>query len=91
MTKDSLILRTSARTNIGALKTAIVKSLFENRMVYIDAIGVEANYNTIKAIIKARGEILAFGKELNIRPTMMNIKINGEEEERTAIRWVLQL
>lgn len=83
------VLKISKQTNITSLKTAILKTLKERGVVYLDAIGVNSNYIAIKAIIKTRGEVLVCGQELDIIPTLTELKIDGTDAERTAIRWIL--
>lgn len=83
------VLKISKRTNVASLKTAILKYLKEKGVVYLDAIGVNSNYIAIKAIIRTRGEIMICGKELDIIPTLKELKIEGTDAERTAVRWII--
>lgn len=89
--KEFPILKAGSQTNIASLKTAIVQKLINNGAVYVDAIGMQANYVVLKAVIKARGEMLVFGKDIGITPVLVDLRVIDTGEEKTAVRWILQI
>lgn len=93
MNKDNvMVLKVGGTTVPGSLKTAIVGHLRAGRNVYMDTIGVAANYIATKAIILAKGYLSTVGETLQFNCIFFDCFIGGEEDnQKTGIRWILNI
>ena len=76
-----------------ALKTSIVGILtdFSGSIIYLDCIGVAANYIATKAMIMAQGDLSMRGKEMKISPIFKDFEITvpNDSKIKTGVRWVI--
>lgn len=89
----NITLKVSGKTTAPtALKSAIVGHIKDGRTVYLDSIGVLANYVATKGLILARGQLLMQGTDLSMTPVFQELKIDDptDKEFKTAIRWILK-
>lgn len=82
------ILRVGSNTDINRLKGAVVECLRINNRVFLDAIGVAANYTATKAIINIRGYLKMHSADVIIAPIFTNVPVGNIE--KTAVRWILE-
>ena len=74
-----------------SLKTSIIGFLKDSvdKVVYLDCIGVAANYVATKAIIMAQGELSMSGEVLISNPIYKDFEIKDPKNSKikTGIRW----
>lgn len=87
-----ITLKVGGQTNPISLKTAICGHIKDGSIVYLDAIGVAANYVATKAVIMARGQLATMGMELNSSQIFHDLEIKDpkDKETKTAIRWIIR-
>lgn len=78
-------LRVSGKSRPNAVAGAIAALLRAQGEVEVQAIGPAAVNQAVKAIAIARGYIVPDQLDLNTQPAF--VKLNLEEEERTAVRF----
>ncbi|MGI5827778.1 MAG: stage V sporulation protein S [Patescibacteria group bacterium] len=66
----------------------IFSLLRQQDKVELQVMGKEAVYITCKAIIAARGNLLAYGADLYFYPEFVTVEIDGEK--RSALRFVVE-
>lgn len=84
-------LLVSGVTTANSLKASIVGNFKDNNTIYLDSIGVAANYVATKAIILTRAELFKTGEKLDITPIYKDFEIKDPQNAKvkTGIRWVL--
>lgn len=89
---QEIALKVGGNTNPGSLMTAIVGYLRSGRVVYLDCVGVAANYIATKAIIMVRGHLMMVGKTISPVPIFLDVVIDGtDERHKTAVRWEVRI
>lgn len=89
---ETVTLKVCKETNTGALKTVIISNLAEGKTVFIDTIGVAANYIATKATIMVRDQLTTKGQALKVEQIFTVQAIESEPEiKRTGIRWILSV
>lgn len=87
-------LKVGGKTDPANLKLTIIKYLTGGEeKVYLDTIGVAANYVATKAIILARSQLSMKGLELKAVPVYYEAEIADPMDNtiKTGIRWILTL
>lgn len=82
------ILKVSATSNPNSVAGALANVLRENGSAELQAIGAGAINQSVKAIAIARGFVAPSGIDLICIPAFTDILI--DEEERTAIRFIIE-
>ncbi|ADV67603.1 stage V sporulation protein S [Deinococcus maricopensis] len=81
-------LRVSGKSRPNAVAGAIAALLRSNGQVEVQAIGPAAVNQAVKAIAIARGYITPDQLDLSTQPSF--VKLDLEDEERTAVRFTIQ-
>lgn len=88
------VLKVGSKTNIYSLATSISGNIKSDTYVYMDVIGVEANYIALKALINARGQLMLSGYDISYVPYLHDFKIDTDaaafDSIRKGIRWVIK-
>jgi stage V sporulation protein S len=84
------LLKVSSSSNPGAAAGAIANGIRERGVAELQVIGPRAVNQAIKAIAIARGYLAASGVDLYCVPSFACIHIGDDEQEKTAIRFMLQ-
>jgi stage V sporulation protein S len=82
-TQDDNIIRVSANSNANKLAGSISYALQELGKAHLVSIGADANNQSLKAIIIARGYITPMGFDLEITPYFQDIET--EQGVKTSI------
>mgnify|MGYP001565232092 FL=1 len=82
--QQTIHLKVAVASNPSKVATAIAKNMQEGKAVETISIGAGAANQSIKAIIIARGITARWGMDLAIRPSFLDLEVDGEE--RTAIK-----
>ncbi|MEZ4636059.1 MAG: stage V sporulation protein S [Caldilineaceae bacterium] len=82
------ILRVSSNSPVTAVAGSIANALREQPVVYVQAIGMSAVYQAIKAVVIARSYLSEEGLDLIEQPAYVTIK-DRPGLERTAVRMTL--
>ena len=82
------VLKVSSRSTPNAVAGAIAGVIREQGKVEVQAVGAGASNQAIKAVAIARGFLAPAGLDLVCVPAFVNVRI--EEEERTAIRLIVE-
>ncbi len=87
------VLMVGGKTSPVALKTSIVGYFndLNDIIIYLDCIGVAANYVATRAIIMAKTELAMREKVLRCDPIYKDFEIQNPENAKikTGIRWTL--
>lgn len=92
--KEIMTLKVSNKTSVYALTTAAAGYLKSQGIVFVDCIGVAANYIATKAIIQTIAAISCMGLKVNHRPIFKDYVIDEPMDTssiKTGIRWILSL
>jgi len=87
-------LPVSKNTKATLLATASVNYLKSGNVVYLDCIGVAANYIATKAIILINSQLFIRGLKLMYTPIFQDFELKEPTDGKsikTGIRWVLTL
>ncbi|MCS4585843.1 stage V sporulation protein S [Clostridium perfringens] len=82
------VLKVSTKSNPNSVAGALATIIKERNTVEIQAVGVGAINQAVKAIAIARGFVAPSGKDIVCIPAFTDIEIDGEE--RTAIKLIIQ-
>lgn len=90
---DKIItLKVGNNTNVISLKTSLFYYIKSGLIAHVDAIGIQANYIVIKAIIALRGSLNGCGYTLINEPYYHEFQIENPIDNnpvKTGIRWVI--
>lgn len=95
--KKEQVLMVGGRTSPVSLKASILGYLNDNddknMIVYLDFIGVKANYIATRAMIMARVELAMRGKQLRCEPIYKDFEIENPQNSKvkTGVRWTLYI
>lgn len=93
--QEVLNLKVGGNTPPASLKLVIIKYLKDKGLekIYLDTVGVAANYVATKAIIMARGQLSTMGLELKAVPIYYEAEIANPIDSvvKTGIRWLLNI
>ena len=82
------VLKVSTKSNPNSVAGALAAIIKEKNIVEIQAVGVGAINQAVKAIAIARGFVAPSGRDIVCVPAFTDIEIDGEE--RTAIKLIVQ-
>lgn len=86
VTEDTTLeLRVASRTPTPELASAISHAVYDGKKLVLRAIGAGAVNQAVKGLAVAQGYVAQRGLSLVNRPGFISVKLEGEEEERTAI------
>ena len=83
------VLKVAGHTRPKAIAVALAAALKENHSMEVHAIGANAVNQAVKAIALTRDFAAPDGIDLVATPSFIKIDINGEE--RTAIKFIVEL
>ena len=86
----SQVLKVSSFSDPSAAAGAIANGIRETGSAEIQVIGPRAVNQAVKAIAIARGYVAASGIDVYCVPAFASIRIGDEEEEKTAIQFVVR-
>lgn len=89
--KNTIKLLVSGETRVSALRAKATNHLKIDDEVYLDCIGVAANYVATKAIINIQAYLSTVGLALKFTPIFHDYTINGTDDIKTGIRWILNI
>lgn len=78
-------LRVASKTPTQDLASAISHALYDGKKLRLRAIGAGAVNQAVKGMIIASGYVSQRGLTLSFRPGFLNIRLDGDTEDRTAI------
>ena len=78
-------LRVASKTPTQELASAISHALYDGKRLRLRAIGAGAVNQAVKGMIIASGYVSQRGLSLSFRPGFLNVRMEGETEDRTAI------
>lgn len=86
-----IVLKVSGKTPPSNLKSAIVGYIKDGKTIYLDSIGVMANYVATKALVLSKGQLSMQAINLIMTPAFQELKIDEpiDKDVKTAIRWIL--
>lgn len=86
------VLKVSSSSNVNSVYLAVLKYLRQDGIVHLDAIGMKASYNALKALIMATDELVMEGYKTNLRPRYIDVEVENpidSTKDKTAIRFTL--
>jgi stage V sporulation protein SpoVS len=83
---DKIIIKIGGKTNHISAATSIKKHLLNGDKVYVDVIGMAANYACTKAFIHLRSGLAAEGMIVLFSPTYKDLETT-DHHIKTAVRW----
>lgn len=80
-----MVLKVSSNTDYISAATSIAGYLLSGNKVYIDVIGMGANYMCTKAFISVKSNLGAKGIKVYFAPDF--VQLNVDDAVKTGIRW----
>lgn len=92
--QETVTLKVAGGSNVKGLAGSIAKCIEEGKNVELLSIGASAVNQAVKGVALARGYLASNGRDLYLAPGFDNVMlpcVNGVQEERTAIRFILKI
>jgi stage V sporulation protein S len=83
------IIKVAHNSDVNKLAGSIALSLYEDKFVYIQAIGSQSVNQAVKAIITTRRYLAPNSHDLTVLPSFKMLNLDGEE--KTAIKFYVKL
>lgn len=89
---DIKVFKVAKDSNINAVSVAMLEEVVNNGACHVDAMGVNANYTLVKALILVTDTLANNGYKCNLQPYYVNVTVSGCDDEqhiKTVIRWTI--
>lgn len=89
---DIKVLKVAKDSNINAVSVAALEEVVNSGICHVDAMGVNANYTLVKALILVVGTLESNEFKCYLKPHYVNVTVDDARDERTkktAIRWTI--
>ena len=79
------IIKVAHNSDVNKLAGSIALSLYEDKFVYIQAIGSQSVNQAVKAIITTRRYLAPNSHDLTVLPSFKMLELDGEEKNSNKV------